>query len=122
MDICIIDSLTRYCINRVIVDDPNDFVPYRPGIEVAPRHDGQIGWKLTENNEWEEPPRNVYTPAQKIRRNRDYLLKKSDKYSYPDYPMTNEQRTAWIEYRQALRDITAQSGFPDNVVWPVKPE
>ena len=27
----------------------------------------------------------------------------------------------WIIYRQALRDITAQAGFPWNVTWPTKP-
>lgn len=30
-------------------------------------------------------------------------------------------RTAWATYRQELRDITAQSGFPFNVVWPQEP-
>ena len=29
---------------------------------------------------------------------------------------------AWQEYRQALRDITKQKGFPENVVWPTQPE
>ena len=24
----------------------------------------------------------------------------------------------WLDYRQALRDITAQEGFPHNVIWP----
>jgi hypothetical protein len=28
----------------------------------------------------------------------------------------------WLTYRQALRDVTAQSGFPWNVVWPKAPE
>jgi hypothetical protein len=32
--------------------------------------------------------------------------------------MTSEQTA----YRQALRDITAQAGFPTNVTWPTKPE
>jgi hypothetical protein len=27
----------------------------------------------------------------------------------------------WATYRQALRDITAQEGFPHSVVWPTKP-
>lgn len=27
----------------------------------------------------------------------------------------------WVTYRQALRDIPDQAGFPDNVTWPVKP-
>lgn len=27
----------------------------------------------------------------------------------------------WQEYRQALRDITAQEGFPENIIWPEAP-
>jgi hypothetical protein len=29
---------------------------------------------------------------------------------------------AWIDYCQALRDVTAQAGFPWDIEWPVKPE
>lgn len=29
--------------------------------------------------------------------------------------------TEWQTYRQALRDITKQSGYPENVVWPEQP-
>ena len=29
---------------------------------------------------------------------------------------------AWQDYRQALRDITNQPGFPSNVVWPESPQ
>ncbi|MGA0926878.1 MAG: phage tail assembly chaperone [Burkholderiaceae bacterium] len=29
---------------------------------------------------------------------------------------------AWASYRQALRDITGQAGFPYAVTWPTKPE
>ena len=29
---------------------------------------------------------------------------------------------AWATYRQALRDVTDQVGFPDNVTWPIAPE
>lgn len=36
--------------------------------------------------------------------------------------LTAEQQQAWADYRQALLDIPQQSGFPHNVVWPVKPE
>ena len=27
----------------------------------------------------------------------------------------------WLDYRQALRDIPQQAGFPENVTWPTKP-
>ena len=30
--------------------------------------------------------------------------------------------TEWATYRQALRDVTAQTTFPDEVTWPNKPE
>ena len=36
--------------------------------------------------------------------------------------MTAEQQAAWAAYRQALLDISKQSGFPHNVAWPTKPE
>ena len=36
--------------------------------------------------------------------------------------MTRGQRADWMEFRQALRDIPLQSGFPANVIWPNQPE
>lgn len=56
-----------------------------------------------------------------IRTKRNSLLSKSDWTQYPDCPLTAEQKTAWATYRQALRDITTQSGFPTDVTWPTQP-
>ena len=36
--------------------------------------------------------------------------------------MTAEKQAEWAAYRQALRDITDQSGFPTDITWPTKPE
>jgi hypothetical protein len=36
--------------------------------------------------------------------------------------LTAEKQAEWAAYRRALLDITAQSGFPHSVVWPIKPE
>ena len=36
--------------------------------------------------------------------------------------MSEEKKTAWIQYRQALLDISKQEGWPFNVQWPTKPE
>ena len=44
-------------------------------------------------------------------------LQETDWWAVQDRTMTQEQ----IDYRQALRDVSKQSGFPDNIVWPVKP-
>ena len=36
--------------------------------------------------------------------------------------LTEAQQAAWTLYRRALLDITAQSGFPNEIVWPTKLE
>jgi len=36
--------------------------------------------------------------------------------------MTAEKQAEWAAYRQALRDITDQAGFPTDITWPTKPE
>lgn len=52
-----------------------------------------------------------------IRSQRNNLLSQTDWMALSD----NVMSPAWAEYRQALRDVTAQEGFPFSVVWPVKP-
>ena len=54
-------------------------------------------------------------------RERDQLLAESDYYVLPDYPSTEEGLAEAKTYRQALRDITAQEGFPKEVKWPHRP-
>jgi len=51
-----------------------------------------------------------------IRNQRNTLLSQSDVYALADR-ITDE----WKTYRQALRDVPAQAGFPDNITWPTKP-
>ena len=36
--------------------------------------------------------------------------------------MTDAKRTEWTNYRQALLDVPAQAGYPDDITWPTKPE
>ena len=38
-----------------------------------------------------------------------------------DATITRGQRADWIAFRQALRDIPLQSGFPTNIAWPSEP-
>ena len=53
----------------------------------------------------------------KSRRYRE--LKDTDWTQLPDVPMNTKE--AWAVYRQALRDITEQEGYPQEVVWPSAP-
>lgn len=56
-----------------------------------------------------------------IRKSRDADLASSDYAAMPDYPMADEDRSVFVAYRKALRDIPDQGADPDAVVWPEKP-
>ena len=49
---------------------------------------------------------------------RNTQLKETDLWGLSDYPASQAQ----IDYRQDLRDITDQAGFPTDITWPTKPE
>jgi hypothetical protein len=38
-----------------------------------------------------------------------------------DLTITRGQRADWMAFRQALRDIPLQAGFPTDIVWPTEP-
>lgn len=56
--------------------------------------------------------------AANIRQSRNELLKSSDWTQLNDSPVN---KAAWAAYRQNLRDITKQQGFPYNVIFPMQP-
>ena len=56
--------------------------------------------------------------ADQVRAERDSKLAETDWMALSDNTLTAE----WATYRQALRDVPDQVGFPENVDWPVKPE
>lgn len=56
--------------------------------------------------------------AHAIRVQRDELLRASDWRALSDTTMP----TPWATYRQALRDVPDQAGFPYDVTWPAAPE
>ena len=56
--------------------------------------------------------------AAKVRFQRDTLIASTDWWATSDRTMTAEQTA----YRQALRDISDQAGFPVDITWPTNPE
>ena len=54
---------------------------------------------------------------QNLRNRRNRLLSETDYLALSDSTLTDEMRT----YRQALRDLPANTADPANPVWPVKP-
>ena len=55
------------------------------------------------------------------RAERNRRLTECDWSTKSDVPMDEATRAAWLVYRQALRDVTAQEGFPDAITWPDVP-
>lgn len=54
-----------------------------------------------------------------MRIKRNSLLAATDWTQANDIPA--ETSNKWVDYRQSLRDITSQEGFPTDISWPVKP-
>lgn len=76
------------------------------------------GMKIAATSEGRPTWVSVEVTADDVRTKRDFLLRDTDWWAVADRTMTPEQ----IAYRQALRDVTSQEGFPTAVVWPTKPE
>lgn len=56
--------------------------------------------------------------AEEARAKRDVLIADCDWRVMPDYP---GDKSDWIAYRQALRDISEQEDFPEKISWPEPP-
>ena len=83
----------------------------------------EVGVEFTANNEpapvdnehdhYPVPPLST-----RVRMQRDVLLQETDWMVLSD---SSEANTAWLDYRQALRDVPQQNTFPNVVSWPTKP-
>ncbi len=57
--------------------------------------------------------------AEIVKDERNRRLTATDWTQLPDVPQAVKDK--WSVYRQALRDITKQDGYPNNIVWPEQP-
>lgn len=97
---------------------------YQKVIEVDPIKDEQGFWRQTwsivDMND-EEKAVEDERKANEVRVQRDFLLMQCDWTQLDDAPITNAKKLEWATYRQALRDIPEQTGFPWDVNFPQKP-
>jgi len=94
---------TKYVLGPVFTDTPaTDTNPAKTAAE------NEADYKATKDAE----------QAKSVRQSRSEKLADSDWTQVADAPV---DKTVWATYRQALRDITAQSGFPWSVTWPDAP-
>ncbi|MCK7581117.1 MAG: phage tail assembly chaperone [Chromatiales bacterium] len=62
---------------------------------------------------------NVERAAWRARAERDRRIAATDWTQLPD--VAEATKLKWQDYRQALRDVTTQPGFPERIDWPVAP-
>lgn len=98
----IADINTQYVNSNSVYD-----LPTKPGVDYVFNYDSFV-WELDINK---------VTKAALAKRQK--MLLESDWTQLPDVPVFN--RPDWIEYRQKLRDITDQSGWPTSIIWPQPP-
>jgi len=67
-----------------------------------------------------QPVSNEFIEQMK-RMERNLLLSVSDWAVLPDVGLSDAKKAEYLVYRQALRDVPEQSGFPTNISWPTKP-
>ena len=68
-----------------------------------------------------EIERRTSAKADKERAKRNLVLSRTDYTQCLDFPGTDGERANYAVFRQALRDVPEQIGFPWNVVWPLPP-
>jgi len=107
-----------------VVNAPANWVdPKERELVSAPRGAGvEIGALRQSNGSWKMPEPLVEEMSKSIRAKRDRLLANSDWVTIRATDTGTAVPTEWQTYRQALRDITEQTGFPENIDWPEKPE
>ena len=75
--------------------------------EISQRQAEENAWAAGENDRLSD----------EIRAKRNSLLAETDYLALSDTTLSSDMAA----YRQALRDVTSQAGFPSNVTWPTKP-
>lgn len=94
---------------------------YQKVVEVEPVKDAQgiyrQTWAVVEMNTEEQFAEDT-RKASEVRSERNWKLTRSDWTQIADAQVN---KAAWATYRQALRDITSQAGFPWTINWPEQP-
>ena len=119
------EALAALGIKRVVEDalpvDEHGW-PYLPGEPVDDERATEILRSFPNATpDTEGSAANLANLAAAVRAERGVRIAACDWTQLPDAPLTIEAKAAWADYRQQLRDITTQAGFPQVMEWPVGP-
>jgi len=97
---------TKHVLGPVFTDTPaTDTTPAKTAAE------NEAAYKATKDAE----------QAVSVRASRDIKLAETDWVVIKNLELNANIPGAWEVYRQALRDIPSQQGFPWTISWPVQP-
>lgn len=99
------------------IDDSAYYIENGAAIEIPTKPDQYAVFDYT-TKQWID---NANLAIADVLQKRQRLLYASDWTQIPNGPLTTAQQAAWATYRQQLRDIPEQSGYPFNVIWPTPP-
>lgn len=105
--------------DAISVDPKSVFYPDYASRFISVPDEVQSGWTFDGNNFLPPPDNSQENLIKEIRVRRNARLQESDWTQLADIPQPIKDK--WATYRQALRDIPQQAGFPTNVQWPVEP-
>ena len=115
-------TLANYGVYTVVVADAPS---YTAATQVITRNttatdvDGQWTYEWTVRDKTsDELAADAANAESLVRATRDGLLSSSDWTQVSDAPAN---KSAWASYRVLLRNVPAQSGFPDEITWPTAP-
>lgn len=107
------ETFAAYNVVRVVETEVPDFDSKTQRVTQGLR---RIGPDWTQSWTVEQLPEDK--ASANVRGRRNQLLKETD---YTQLADASGDTAAWATYRQALRDIPAQDGFPFTVTWPTEP-
>ena len=94
------------------VGDTWESIEFPPGYEKPPKEEFEAKLQeLIDAQPWKE-----------LREERNKRITQADYLATIDFPHpTEEAKQAWLDYRQALRDLPANTTDPENPAWPTPP-
>lgn len=99
------------------IDDSAYYISNGVAVAIPPKPDQYSVFDFT-TKQWVQ---NQSMAVTDVSTKRQRLLYASDWTQIPNGPLTTTQQEAWATYRQELRDIPEQSGYPFNVIFPTPP-
>ena len=91
---------------------------FKDGVEQDAQGRWLWKWSISEMSDEAKAAKDA-EQAKNIRSDRDKRLSDTDWTQVADAPV---DKAVWATYRQALRDVPTQAGFPYDITWPSKPE